>query len=48
LITFRPLTSELGSREDVGQAALYLTSEIRVLVDGAAFVIDGNVMAGRP
>jgi NAD(P)-dependent dehydrogenase (short-subunit alcohol dehydrogenase family) len=46
-IRSRQLTGELGSPEDVAQAALYLASDESRFVYGAAFVIDGGLTAGK-
>ena len=44
---FDRLTGDLGSPEDVAQAALYLASDESRFVLGAGLVIDGGLSAGK-
>ena len=46
-IRSRQLTGDLGSPEDVAQAALYLASDESRFVLGAGLVIDGGLSAGK-
>ena len=47
-IRARQLTNELGTPEDVAQAALFLASDEAKFVAGSGLVIDGGLTAGKP
>jgi NAD(P)-dependent dehydrogenase (short-subunit alcohol dehydrogenase family) len=46
-IRSRQLTSDLGTAEDVAQAALYLASDESRFVMGSGLVVDGGLTAGK-
>ena len=47
-IRSRQLTGDLGTADDVAQAALYLASDDSRFVLGAGLVVDGGLSAGKP